>query len=519
MPSLPQPASSLPSPKPRWWPALVLVSLAALALVLTWLGEADDNQTRVLRTVAVLLLASLLLLLWLLFFSRLPRHLRTRLFAGLLAVGLLGGLLFEVRGVSGDFVPILGWRFGGGHRLGEGAAGGGHDADQVSPEDFAQFLGPHRNATLPGPRLGRDWLADPPRERWRRPVGEGWSGFAVAGEAAVTQEQRGDLEAVARYDLGTGEQVWAHTNPGRYETTVAGIGPRATPTIAGRRVYALGATGVLSALDLETGELLWSVQVLDDNGASLPEWGKSCSPLVIGERVVVSAGGPAGRSLVAYDRVTGKRAWAGGDDGSGYSSPALMTLAGVTQVVIFNRASVAGHDPETGALLWSQPWSAQQPNVAQPVAVGSDRLLVSSGYGVGSSLLHLTRDPAGGFTVEPVWQSPRLKAKFANFVVRAGVVYGLDDGTLTAIDLATGERRWKRGRYGHGQLLLVGELLLLQSENGDVALVEANPDEHRELGSFTALDGKTWNSPALAGRYLLVRNDREAVCYELPLES
>jgi len=493
----------------------MIAALAAALLAFLWLGETDNAQNRVFQTAGVLLLTGFLLLVWLLFFSRLRWGLRLRLFASLLVLGTLAATLFEVRGVSGDLVPILGFRFEGERqfaRLTESVP----ELEAPAPGDYPQFLGPGRDATLDGPELGRDWLANPPRELWRREVGEGWSAFAVVGDAAVTQEQRGDLESVVRYDLETGEEVWIHTDPARFETVIGGVGPRATPTIAGGRVYTVGATGLLNCLDLETGERLWSVDTVAQTGGVVPDWGKSCSPLVTGDKVVVSAGGPAGSSLVAYHRITGERLWGGGSDGSGYSSPSLHELAGVPQIVILNRGSVAGHDPSTGELLWSHEWAAQQPNVAQPVPVGPDRLLVSSGYGIGTSLLEISRG-GDGFAVEEIWRSPRLKAKFANFVVKDGTIYGLDDGTFTAVDAATGQRLWKRGRYGHGQLLLVDDLILLQAEDGELVLLEAHPGEHRELATFPVFDTKTWNSPVLAGRYLLVRNHLEAACFELPV--
>jgi outer membrane protein assembly factor BamB len=260
---------------------------------------------------------------------------------------------------------------------------------------------------------------------------------------------------------------------------------------------------------------------VEDNHTVNPEWGRSGSPLVLDDVVVVSAGGSPGRSLVAYDRETGERAWSDGDDFCGYSSPYLTTLAGVPQILIFNRGTVVAHDPGTGEVLWSFRWPPEQPNVAQPLPLPGDRLLVSSGYGIGSKLLRVIRregeDGKPGLDVELIWESPRLKAKFTNPVFHDGYVYSLDDGTMVCLDPATGERRWKRGRYGHGQVLLVEGLLIVTTETGDVVLVEPDPDEHVELGRVKAVDGRLWNAPALAGRYLLVRNDREAVCYELPV--
>jgi outer membrane protein assembly factor BamB len=283
------------------------------------------------------------------------------------------------------------------------------------------------------------------------------------------------------------------------------------------RVYALGATGRLHALDLGSGRHLWSRDILDDNDAKSPEWGKSCSPLVVDGLVVVRAGGSGGKSLVAYDSATGEIVWQAGDDRSAYASPFITTLAGARQIVILNARSVAGHDPADGRVLWSYPWPGGQPNVAQPVPLPGDRLLISVGYGVGSKLFELRPGSDGSLEVELIWESTRLKAKFTNPVFYDGFVYGLDDGILVCLDPETGKLRWKRGRYGHGQTILVDDLLLVQTEKGEIVLVEPTPEELRELTRFRVMDGKIWNSPALAGPYLLVRTEQEAALFELPL--
>jgi outer membrane protein assembly factor BamB len=168
-------------------------------------------------------------------------------------------------------------------------------------------------------------------------------------------------------------------------------------------------------------------------------------------------------------------------------------------------------------VLWEHPFPGQQPNVAGPVALGDDLLLVSVGYGIGSKAYRLA-SAGDRLHAGLAWESPRLKSKFANLIVHAGHVYGLDDGVLTCIDPGSGERLWKAGRYGHGQLLLVAGLLLVQTEAGEIVLLDPRPDAHSELARHTVLDGKTWNPPALAGRVLLVRSDREAAAYELPVE-
>lgn len=502
------------NPRPvRWWPLIVLAVLWSAALVWTWAAGERTGQEKVTLTLATGVLALLLALVWLLALSRLPWRRRFGGLALIVGLGAALSLALEFRGVSGNLVPILAWRW---TDRGPEAIERRATALAGPVADYPQFLGPRRNATLPGPTLARDWTAKAPREIWRRPIGEGWSAFAVAGEVAVTQEQRGADELVTAYALATGERLWAQADGARYETGIAGVGPRATPTIDGDRVFTLGATGLLQALELATGRELWSHHLEEDFGGPTPDWGRPNSPLVVDGLVVVTVGRSAGGSLVAFDRDDGSVVWQGGSDGLGYSSPTLLELAGARQIVIFNRASVVGHHPADGRVLWSYPWSARQPNVALPLAIGDDRLLVSSGYGEGAKLLEIVRR-GDEFAVELIWESRRLKAKFTNLVVHEGYVYGLDDGVLVCLDPATGERCWKQGRYGHGQVLLVDDLLLVSTEKGEVALIDPDPSEHRELARFDALGGKTWNCPALAGRYLLMRNHQEAALFALPL--
>jgi len=496
----------------RWWPLVGIGILFVGFQVWAWVFGDRIDQMRVMISIAVTIIGVLLALIWLLLLSRLPWKRRLLYFGLVIVTLLLVRSNFRFHGVSGNLVPILEWRWASD----DAGLVGGVAALEGPVADYPQFLGPDRDATVDGIRLATDWEAHPPREVWRQPVGEAWSAFAVAGDLALTQEQRGDEELVVAFDLATGERVWEHAATGRYETGIGGVGPRATPTVVEGRVFASGAMGRLTALDLETGRSIWSRDLAAEFDLTHPEWGRPGSPLAVDGMVVVSLGKAPTSSLVAVDAASGETVWEAGSDGVGYSSPTVLTLAGRRQIVIFNRASVAGHDVETGTLLWTHPWPFEQPNVALPVAVGTDRLLVSSGYGVGSKMLRLVAS-GDGFEVETLWESPRLKAKFTNVVEYDDYIYGLDDGVMVCLDPETGERCWKRGRYGHGQVILVGDLLLVQTEKGEVKLLEPNPDELRELSSFAALEGKTWNCPALAGRYLLVRNHLEAALYELPV--
>jgi len=495
----------------RWWPLALIAALFGAMLGRAWLLGDVIRQVRILRSYSAVVVGAVLLLVWLSFFARLRPRARLGVWGVVLLSAAAFFALFRYRGITGDFEPIFEARFGG-RRVTRVSA----DAGPLGApgRDFPQFLGPERNATVRGVFLARDWEARPPRLVWRQEVGGGWSGFAVSGDLAVTQEQQGEEERVIARDLTTGERRWSVLHGRTFVSAIAGDGPRATPTVTPDRVYAMGSRGILIALEAEGGKLLWTRDTLGDG--PVPEWGVSGSPLLVGDLVVV-AGGGSGHSLSAYSVEDGSPVWIAGDDPAAYASPMLVSLGGEPQIVTFNAGSVSGHSPETGALLWSQPWPRQQPNVAQPLPLAGDRLLVSAGYGVGSKLLRISQAQQG-WRSELVWETPKLKAKFTNLIAHRGLVYGLDDGVLVCLDPETGKRRWKRGRYGHGQLLLVEDLLLVQTETGEVVLVEPDPERLIELGRFTAIEGKVWNTPALAGSWLLVRNDREAAAFELPLE-
>jgi outer membrane protein assembly factor BamB len=330
--------------------------------------------------------------------------------------------------------------------------------------------------------------------------------------------------------------MWVHAVAARYESRLGGVGPRATPTIHGGRVYALGSTGVLRCLDGGTGAEIWIKDVLADFGLT-PEtdltnipWGRSGSPLVVDDLVVVAAGGlpPEGPfvSLVAYRQEDGKQVWQGGKTQVSYASPNVFTLGGKRQILIVNESTVSGHDVKTGRVLWEFDWpgtSYQDASAAQAIAVDDEHVFVSKHYSMGSALYRVTRNVENTWFTAQKWNEPtRMKTKFTNVVIHQGYVYGLSDGILECIELRTGKRQWKKPRYGQGQVLRVDSLLLVQAETGEVALVELNPDKPIELGRIPALAAKeqtkTWNNLCLYGKHLLVRNDREAICYELAVK-
>lgn len=544
---------------PGWW--YTLLCSIPLALVLWfWIGDplGDAGMRNVLSAAAVLL-AFLLWFSWFLLRSKLDWRVRWASLAGLLLAAVGFSQLVRFDGVSGSMVPILSWRSSPSvfteQSIATAEARTAVDLSKTASTDFPGFLGAARDMRVRDVQLARDWASQPPELVWKQKIGQGWSAFAIVNGVAVTQEQRGEQELVSAYDLATGDVIWTHEERAREEHPVGGVGPRSTPTIDEGRVYAMGATGILVCLDGSTGSVLWRKDVPAEFGISpeqerrLVDYGRSNSPLVVENKVVIPVGGEdpdlmAG--LAAFDKLDGKLLWKSPPRHLSQGSPGLARLAETDQLLIVNEDTVSGHDPATGALLWEHPWpgrTAQDASCSQARPVPPDRVLISKGYGRGSALLRLvpseaprgpseaSRGPAEAsrgsvgvarkLDVEVVWASRRsLRTKFTNAIVHGAHVYALSDGILECVDLETGKRVWKAGRYGHGQILLVGELLLLLSEEGELLLIDPTPDEaNRVLGRFQALDGKTWNNLALSGDLLAIRNAREAAVYRLALES
>jgi outer membrane protein assembly factor BamB len=396
---------------------------------------------------------------------------------------------------------------------------GGPSAKAPTPPESAEatawtgFRGPDRDGLVPHARIDTDWSQHPPVLLWRRPIGPGWSSFAVSGDFLYTQEQRGDDEIVACYRVSTGEPVWRHRDATRFWESNGGAGPRATPALGLGRVYALGATGLLNALDAGSGAVAWSRDVASDTGTQVPTWGFAGSPLIVGDDVVVAA---AGR-LAAYGAATGERRWLGPARGGSYSSPHRATLGGTPQILLMTDAGAVSVSPADGSLLWEYPWEGAA--IVQPAVTPEGDVLLSTAEapgGQGIRRLAIARG-AGGWSVDVRWRSTGLKPYFNDMVVDDGHAYGFDGSILACIDLADGRRTWKGGRYGYGQMLLVGQgVLLVLSEEGELALVAARPDQFRELARFPAIDGKTWNHPVLVGDVLLVRNGEEMAAFRLP---
>jgi outer membrane protein assembly factor BamB len=376
--------------------------------------------------------------------------------------------------------------------------------------NWTGFRGARRDGRYTAGPIRTDWTAL--RPLWRQPVGGGYASFVAADGRAFTIEQRGNEEVAAAYHVLTGRELWTHAWNASFIESMGGSGPRATPTVHDGTLFVLGATGELRALDASNGMLRWRANILEDSNADNVYWGMSGAPLVVGKTVVTVPGGGSGRSIVAYDRATGRIAWSALDDQAAYSSPTRVALAGVDQIVVFLAARIVGVSPDRGALLWEFPWSKQSNNAAQPVVVGDNRIFVSSSDG--GALLEITRD-GDSLTAREVWRTHRMKNDFSTSVHHDGFIYGLDQGILACIDAASGDLKWKAGRYGSGQVLLASGHLVITKDDGEVVLVRATPTDHQEVARISAVEGRTWNHPALVDGFLLVRNAAQMSAFDL----
>jgi outer membrane protein assembly factor BamB len=492
--------------KERRWelslPALRVVTLIAppIALILLWKSPKTGLRAKILGSIGIPLfqILHLAVIVW--------------------GLHVLAGIdLYEWRG---GYIPTLTFN----RTLPDYDALESHrkrsaGASEIVASDsvyWTGFRGPNRDGVYAEKPISTSWKGHPPRLLWRQPIGGGYASFAVVKGVAFTIEQRRSQEAVTAYEVATGRELWAHAWEADFRESIGGDGPRATPTWSDGRVFAQGATGELRCLEAANGNLVWRHDVLRENGGTPLEYGCSASPLVVDDLVLALPGGSRGRSIVAYDRLTGEVRWAVGDDRQAYVSPMVASLAGERQLLVVAAQRTMGLTVSEGRLLWEFPWGEPRMgrNVAQPAVWNGDRFLLSAGYDVECVAVEVGRN-ARGFSARELWRNKSLKNKFSSSVFWKGHLYGLDEEILTCVNAATGERAWKDGRYGYGQLLLADGHLVILCANGDLALVKATPEKHEEIARIPAIKGKTWNHPALADGKLLVRNLVEMACFDL----
>ncbi len=512
-----------------WIPGLTFLS-AGVSLGISVARSREDLTEGALQQLVTLVAAALLLVLWWLFLSGFRAALRLGGFVLLTVLVAALRPFVHTDGTSGSSMPTL--RFGLDDQTVlpvtlSDLQGETTEAPplQQAPGDWPGFRGARRDSVALGQSLGSSAEA---KLVWKRPVGEGWSSFALVGDWLFTQEQRGEYECTVAYDAASGEERWVHADEDRYDTYLGGVGPRATPTFSLGVLYTVGSNGRVNALEAHTGRVLWTRDMLEDGGGGLIDFGIACSPLVREDTVYVVPGvnpgggaGSAAAGVLAYDRVDGTVRWKGGTRPAGYTAPRVGTFDGEEHLLVFGLEGLSGHDLGTGAELWFTPWGNTFKNGSvMPLVVDGEVLL--SVFSNGAKKV-APRRAAGagddgdstGWEVEERWRQRRFQLKFNGGVKRGDLLVGLDGGLLACIDWKTGERHWKEGRHGFGQILLADDGLLILSEYGEVIVADFDREGVTERLRFEALEGKCWNHPVLRDHRVYVRSDVEMACYEL----
>jgi outer membrane protein assembly factor BamB len=445
-----------------------------------------------------------------------------------LFLAALPTLFIRSQGITGEYVYDFQWRWS--EEVGQGrwkadvapqtATAAPTSIDAAIPSaEWPGFRGADRMGRAAAPKLATDWQAEAPKLLWKHPVGAAWSSFAVAGNYAFTMEQREAQETAVCYDVTTGAELWKQSWEARFDEPMGGPGPRATPTLADGSVFALGGAGALVRLKAATGEIQWrqDIRAVSKREAD-PMWGFSSSPLVVQGRVIVHAGGAEDKGVLAFDAATGSLAWSAACGPDSYSSPQLSRILGEDLVLMLTNAGLLALEPLTGKRRLDYEWKFDGYRALQPTVIGEDTLLLPTPMSEGTRCIKVSKS-GDQLTATELWTSKQMKADFTELMVHGGYAYGIDGSVLACIDLKTGERQWKDGRYGKGEgvLLPASELILMAAEDGRVALVKTDPKSHQEVASIRALKGKTWNHPVVVGDKLLVRNASEAACYQLPL--
>ena len=387
---------------------------------------------------------------------------------------------------------------------------------QLSPTaEWFQWRGPNRDGHSDETGLLKDWPANGPPQVWRATgAGNGFASFSASGGKLFTLGARGNVEYVIAFDAASGKRLWETPNGQRFRNEM-GDGPRSTPTIDGNRLFAFGGTGELSCLDTATGTKIWSVNVVQQFGGTTPYWGYSESPLVIGDRIVLNAGGRKA-SIVAVNKADGKTLWQNHNDAAGYSSPMLLRTGSLQQVVFFTGQRALAVDPRDGRLLWSYDRASNNTaNIATPIIRGN-RVFFSSDYGTGAALLDVKA--AGNVaSAQEVYFTREMRNHHASSVVVGDHIYGFSSSILTALKFDTGDLAWRNRSVGKGSLIYADERLYLYSEQGVVGLADASPTEYRERGRFSIQQTgpPTWSHPIITNGRLIIRDQDNVYAYDI----
>jgi len=386
---------------------------------------------------------------------------------------------------------------------------------RIVSTDWSQFRGPTRNGVVPAQGIALNWKSSPVL-RWKIPAGEGHSSIITYESSVITMEQDGQEELVIARSLDDGKTLWEHAVRTRWDDFMSGVGPRSTPTIAGGKLYAVFTDGSLVCLEAGSGKLVWQTMIVSENH-NFPEWGFSFSPLVWNNLVIVTPGGEDSAAR-AYRTDSGELAWSSDFHGEGvYLSPSVMNLLGQENLITAVSGKIAFLNPRTGKTSWTGPWKIFLNNaqIAQPLALANDSILLSAGYGKGSERWKVTSGSGKAYAVDSEWKSKNLKSKFSNPVLKDGFIYGFNENSFTCLDASDGKLKWRGNKYGYGRVLLVEDKLVVLGNTGALSVVEANPEKFVEIYSGQLLGkARCWNGPAIVSGYLLARNGEEIACFD-----
>jgi outer membrane protein assembly factor BamB len=386
---------------------------------------------------------------------------------------------------------------------------------QATVAEWYQWRGPNRDGHSPETGLLGQWPSAGPPPLWRATgAGMGFSSFSSSNGRLFTLGSRGNVEYVIAFDAASGKRLWEVPNGDRFRNEM-GDGPRSTPTVEGTRVYAFGGTGTLSCLDAATGARLWTVDVVRQFGGVTPYWGYSESPLIVGDRILINAGGRSA-SIVAINKGDGKTLWQSHSDEAGYSSPMLLRTGSLQQVVFFTGRRALAVDPRDGRLLWSYNRASNgTANIATPVVRGN-KVFLSSDYGTGAALLDV-RAAGNVASAEEVYFTRDMRNHHASSVAVGDHVYGFSSSILTALAFETGQVAWRDRSVGKGSLIHAEGRLYLYSEQGTVGLADASPTGYRERGRFSVPQSgpPMWSHPIITGGKLILRDQDTIYAYDI----
>jgi outer membrane protein assembly factor BamB len=378
--------------------------------------------------------------------------------------------------------------------------------------DWPQWRGPNRDGRSAETGLLAPWPPDGPPLVWRSTgLGEGYASLAVARGRVFTQGQRGSQQMVMAFDVKTGGKLWETPIAARAFRESRGNGPRGTPTVDGERLYAMAADGTLAALDVATGQVIWSQNVVQKFGGVMIPWAFSESPLVDGDRLIVMPGG-RGASLVSLNKMDGALQWKAGNDQAGYSSAVIAEAEGVRQVVALSGESAFGVRVDNGQVLWRYDRvSNDTANIATPI-VRDGYAFLSTNYDTGAALLKL-----GAQGASEVYFTREMMNHYSTSVLIDDVLYGFSNSILTAMRFRTGQVLWRHRSVGKGSLIAADKFLYVLSEDGVLGLVEARSDRYREVSRFEIPSGQypTWAPPVVADGRLYVREQDRLLAFDI----